>query len=168
MSVAADRRTRFDRAYYQRYYFDPHTAVASRSEMRARARLIAALVAHMGLPVRRILEAGCGTGMLRTELRRLLPRAHYVALESSEYLCRRYGYLHGRIEEYRARSPTSGACAAECCISARSPATTTSATATGHAPTPMCTCAAHTGIAPDCAGGFARWAWGSGCGVARH
>jgi len=105
MSVAADRRTRFDRAYYQRYYFDPHTAVASRSEMRARARLIAALVAHMGLPVRRILEAGCGTGMLRTELRRLLPRAHYVALESSEYLCRRYGYLHGRIEEYRARAP---------------------------------------------------------------
>ena len=72
MSVAADRRTRFDRAYYQRYYFDPHTAVASRSEMRARARLIAALVAHVGLPVRRILEAGCGTGMLRTELRRLL------------------------------------------------------------------------------------------------
>ena len=106
MSAAAPgRRMRFDRAYYQRYYFDPRTAVASRSEMRARARLIAALVAHVGLPARRILEAGCGTGMLRTELRRLLPRAHYVALESSEYLCRRYGYLHGRIEEYRARAP---------------------------------------------------------------
>jgi SAM-dependent methyltransferase len=106
MSVAAaDRRTGFDRAYYQRYYFDPRTAVASRSEMRARARLIVAVVAHVGLPVRRILEAGCGTGMLRAELRRVLPRAHYVALESSEYLCRRYGYLHGRIEEYRARAP---------------------------------------------------------------
>ena len=73
--------------------------------MRARARLIAALVAHVGLPVRRILEAGCGTGMLRTELRRQLPRARYVALESSEYLCRRYRYQQGRIEEYRARAP---------------------------------------------------------------
>jgi SAM-dependent methyltransferase len=104
-AAAAARRTRFDRAYYQRYYFDARTAVASRSEMRARARLIAALAAHAGLPVRRILEAGCGTGVLRAELLRLLPRAHYVALESSDYLCRRYGWHRGRIEEYRSSAP---------------------------------------------------------------
>lgn len=91
--------------YYRRYYLDPRTAVATRQEMRSRARLIAALSAHAGLPVRRILEAGCGTGLLRAALRRLLPRAHYVALESSEYLCHRYGWTFGRIEEYRAREP---------------------------------------------------------------
>jgi SAM-dependent methyltransferase len=95
----------FDREYYQRYYFNPRTAVASRSEMQARARLIAAFVTHAGLPVRRILEAGCGTGMLRTTLQRQLPRARYVGLESSSYLCQRYGWVHGRIEEYRARVP---------------------------------------------------------------
>jgi SAM-dependent methyltransferase len=104
VSVAA-KRAQFDRAYYQRYYFDPRTAVASRSEMRARARLIAAFAAHAGLPVRRILEAGCGTGLLRAELLRLLPRAHYVALESSAYLCQRYGWREGRIEQYRSRAP---------------------------------------------------------------
>jgi SAM-dependent methyltransferase len=96
---------RFDRAYYQRYYFDPRTAVASRSEMQARARLIAAFAVHAGLPVRRILDAGCGTGILRRAVMRLLPGAHYVGLESSEYLCERYGFLHGRIEDYRARAP---------------------------------------------------------------
>jgi len=95
----------FGREYYQRYYFDPRTAVASRSEMQARARLIAAFVAHAGLPVRRILEAGCGTGMLRPGLKRLLPRARYVGLESSEYLCRRYGWVQGRVEEYRPGAP---------------------------------------------------------------
>jgi SAM-dependent methyltransferase len=95
----------FDRDYYARYYFDPRTAVATRHEMRSRARLIAALTAHAGLPVRRILEAGCGTGMLRAALKRLMPRAHYVALEASEYLCRRYGWEHGRIETHRARIP---------------------------------------------------------------
>lgn len=94
----------FGRDYYQRYYYDPRTAVASRREMLARARLIAALTAHAGLPVRRILEAGCGTGMLRAPLKRLLPRAHYVGLETSEYLCERYGWQHGRIESYRART----------------------------------------------------------------
>lgn len=99
------REARFDRGYYARYYFDPRTAVATRHEMRSRARLIAALTAHAGLPVRRILEAGCGTGMLRAALHRLLPGAHYVALEASEYLCERYGWEHGRIETYRARVP---------------------------------------------------------------
>ncbi len=95
----------FDRDYYRRYYFDAHTAVATRHEVRSRARLIATAAAHVGFPVRRILEAGCGTGMLRAALRRLLPRAHYVALEASEYLCERYGWEHGRIESYRARLP---------------------------------------------------------------
>ena len=95
----------FGREYYQRYYFDRRTAVVSRSEMQARARLIAAFVEHAGLPVRRILDAGCGTGLLRAQLVRLLPRARYVALESSDYLCRRYGWAYGRIEEYRARAP---------------------------------------------------------------
>ena len=42
---------------------------------------------------------------MRTQLKRLLPRAHYVALEASQYLCRRYGWQHGRIEDYRARTP---------------------------------------------------------------
>jgi SAM-dependent methyltransferase len=95
----------FGRDYYRRYYFNPRTAVVSRSEMQSRARLIGAFVTHAGLPVRRILEAGCGTGMLRSGLKRLLPRASYLGLESSEYLCRRYGWVQGRIEEYRSRAP---------------------------------------------------------------
>jgi len=94
---------RFGAEYYRRYYLDPRTAVVTPEETRARARLIAALMAHAGLPVRRVLEAGAGTGMLRAALKPLMPRAHFVALESSEYLCRRYGWTGGRIEDYRAR-----------------------------------------------------------------
>jgi SAM-dependent methyltransferase len=92
----------FEREYYRRFYFDPRTAVATRAEMRARARLIAAATEYAGLPVRRILDAGCGIGLLGRELRRLLPRAHYTGLEVSEYLCRRYGWRRGRIEDLRA------------------------------------------------------------------
>ena len=92
----------FEREYYRRFYFDPRTAVATRAEMRARARLIAAATSYAGLPVRRILDAGCGIGLLGRELRRALPRAHYTGLEVSEYLCRRYGWRRGRIEEFRA------------------------------------------------------------------
>jgi SAM-dependent methyltransferase len=96
---------RFDRDYYRRFYFEPRTAVISVHEMNARARLICAYAEHIGLPVRRILDAGCGIGLLRRTLARRIPRATYVGLEASEYLCKRYGWQHGLLETYRAAAP---------------------------------------------------------------
>ena len=93
----------FDQAYYQRYYHNPRTAVTSRAEMRARAALIAAGVRYLGLPVRQILDAGCGVGLLRAPLLRRLPGARYVGLEASDYLCRRYGWRHGTMQSLSAR-----------------------------------------------------------------
>jgi len=93
----------FDRDYYRRFYFNPRTAVTSRAEMSARARLIASCVDYVGLPVSRILDAGCGVGMLRTPLKRALRRADYVGLEYSAYLCQRYGWRQGSIETFRCR-----------------------------------------------------------------
>ena len=92
---------RFDREYYRRFYLDPRTAVASPFEARARARLIAAFADLSGLPVGRILDAGCGIGRLRRPLLEHFPRAEYVGLEVSEYLCRRYGWERCGIEDYR-------------------------------------------------------------------
>jgi 2-polyprenyl-3-methyl-5-hydroxy-6-metoxy-1,4-benzoquinol methylase len=94
--------TNFDKDYYQRFYFDPRTAVVSRAEMNARARLIAAYAEHIGLPVRRMLDAGCGIGLLRAPLQRAFPRSVYVGLEYSEYLCKRYGWQQGSLSTYAA------------------------------------------------------------------
>ena len=93
----------FDQAYYQRFYHDPRTAVTSRSEMRDRAALIAACVQYLGLPVKHILDAGCGVGLLRAPLLRRLPRAQYLGLEMSEYLCRRYGWQQGTLQSLKTR-----------------------------------------------------------------
>lgn len=93
----------FDHAYYQRFYFNPRTAVTSRAEMHARARMIASCTQYLGLPVAKVLDAGCGIGMMRAPLLRSLRRASYVGLECSDYLCRRYGWRHGSIESFRAR-----------------------------------------------------------------
>ena len=93
----------FDQAYYQRFYFNRRTAVTSRGEMRARARLITACLGYIGLPVGSILDAGCGVGLLRTPLLQVLKRASYTGLEFSDYLCRRYGWQQGSIETFRTR-----------------------------------------------------------------
>ncbi|HTV78526.1 MAG TPA: class I SAM-dependent methyltransferase [Steroidobacteraceae bacterium] len=95
----------FDQAYYQKYYFDPRTAVITRAEMKARARLIIAYAGHVGLPVKRILDAGCGTGMLRKPFLKAFPKARYVGLDVSEYLCRRYGWEHGTVDGWRSAVP---------------------------------------------------------------
>jgi 2-polyprenyl-3-methyl-5-hydroxy-6-metoxy-1,4-benzoquinol methylase len=93
----------FDLEYYQRFYFNRRTAVTSKAEMRARARLITGCVDYIGLPVSKILDAGCGVGLLRSPLLRSLKRASYTGLEFSDYLCRRYGWLQGSIENFRSR-----------------------------------------------------------------
>jgi 2-polyprenyl-3-methyl-5-hydroxy-6-metoxy-1,4-benzoquinol methylase len=59
----------------------------------------------VGLPVRRVLDAGCGIGLLRAPLQRAWPCAHYVGLETSDYLCRRYGWTRGTIQDYRPKRP---------------------------------------------------------------
>jgi SAM-dependent methyltransferase len=93
---------RFDRDYYRRFYLDPRTAVISRAEMRERAGLIAAYARHIGLPVRSILDAGCGIGLLRAPLQRAFPRAAWTGLEYSQYLCKRYGWTQGSLATFRA------------------------------------------------------------------
>jgi 2-polyprenyl-3-methyl-5-hydroxy-6-metoxy-1,4-benzoquinol methylase len=95
----------FGREYYRRYYQDGRTSVTSRAEMAARAKLIGAFAEHVGCPVRRILDAGCGLGLLRAPLRRALPGASYTGLETSRYLCDRFGWIHGTLQDWRAKRP---------------------------------------------------------------
>lgn len=95
----------FDAAYYERFYENPRTSVTSRAEMNARGRFIGAYADYLGLPVRRILDAGCGIGMLRAPLRKALPKASYTGVEYSEYLCRRYGWIQSSVHSYRSAKP---------------------------------------------------------------
>ena len=79
-----DRPDRFDEAFFERYYGDPETRVADQGDADRIAGLIGGWVNYMELPVRRILDAGCGIGLLREPLLRHFPEAHYEGLEVSE------------------------------------------------------------------------------------
>jgi 2-polyprenyl-3-methyl-5-hydroxy-6-metoxy-1,4-benzoquinol methylase len=94
---------RFDAAFYQQFYANPRTRVASRPEMERRAAAVAALVTFLELPVKRILDAGCGLGWMRRPLLRAFPDARYVGLEVSEHLCERHGWTHKSLADYAPR-----------------------------------------------------------------
>jgi trans-aconitate methyltransferase len=95
--------SRFDPAFYQRFYLNPRTRVTTRQEMSRRAALIAASMKHLELPVRSILDAGCGLGLMRATLTRALPRASYTGIEVSEHLCKRYGWTQASLADYAPR-----------------------------------------------------------------
>ncbi|MGH8251079.1 MAG: class I SAM-dependent methyltransferase [Steroidobacteraceae bacterium] len=95
----------FDVGFYQRYYVDPRTRVTSRAETVRLGRFVCAYTAYLGFTVRRVLDAGCGLGHLRVAVREFFPRARYVGLESSDYLCRRHGWVRGSIADYAPGQP---------------------------------------------------------------
>jgi len=97
---AAAPATAFDAAYFRRFYFDRSTRVTTATETRARARMVAALLDRCELPVCSVLDAGCGVGALRAPFTRHWPRVSYTGLESSHYLCARYGWRKGSIADF--------------------------------------------------------------------
>jgi SAM-dependent methyltransferase len=98
------RRFRFDKAYYDRFYRDARTKVATRTERMALGRFVASYLAHVGQPVASVLDLGCGVGAWRGVARAVFEGARYTGVEVSRYLCREYGWEHGSVIEYRAAS----------------------------------------------------------------
>ena len=98
--MTIDRSLRFDKGFYDRYYRNRRTRVVTSAEMSRRAALIVAFVRNAELPVRRILDAGCGLGLMRAPLLRGLPGSRYTGLETSDYLCERYGWEQGSLASW--------------------------------------------------------------------
>ncbi len=95
----------FDAGYYRRFYMNPSTRVTTPEESSRRAALIAAVVRQLELPVNRILDAGCGLGLMRAALLQAFPEAHYIGVEVSEHLCERLGWVQASIARFKSRVP---------------------------------------------------------------
>lgn len=95
----------FDKAYYDRFYRNPGTRAMTPADARRQAAFIAAFVRHLRVPVRRILDLGCGVGTTLRALGREFPGARLQGVEYSEYLCRTYGWAPGSAENYQDRRP---------------------------------------------------------------
>jgi SAM-dependent methyltransferase len=102
---AAAPANNFSAAYFRKFYLNAATRVVTPTEMRSRAAIIASALRQCQIPVRRILDAGCGIGLMRRPFKEFLPRASYVGLEASEYLCRRFGWILGSVADFRPRNP---------------------------------------------------------------
>ncbi|MGE0115706.1 MAG: class I SAM-dependent methyltransferase [Steroidobacteraceae bacterium] len=97
------KRQEFDAKYYRRFYLRAATRAMSQPETERRAAVVASIVAQLELPVKRILDMGCGLGWFRQPLLSVFPKASYTGVEYSEYLCREYGWQQGSVVDYAGR-----------------------------------------------------------------
>lgn len=95
----------FDAVYYRKYYEDPGTRVSDQASTAALADFLFAYLRYLKVPVKRVLDIGCGTGLWRQEVHRHRPAARYTGIEHSEYACRKYGWKQGSVTSYRSKAP---------------------------------------------------------------
>ena len=95
----------FDEAYYQRFYFDKKTSVVDPQHMERLGTFVCSYLQYLRIPVRRVLDVGCGIGLWRDVVARHFPNASYHGVEFSEYLCERYGWERGSVVDYRSTQP---------------------------------------------------------------
>ena len=149
--------------------------------------MIAAILRQAGIPVRSILDAGCGIGLLRKPFAAALPRARYQGLEASEYLCARYRWTKGSVVDFAPRTPSdlvicydvlqylddrdAARAIANLARLTRAALYVSALTARGlarelrphpHRPSP-CICDPGTGIGAACGGASTIWVSASGC-----
>lgn len=91
----------FDEAYYEKFYKNRRTRVADRESCELLAGFVFSYLDYLRMPLRRVLDIGCGTGLWRREVRRRSPGARYVGVEHSEHACSKYGWEKGSVIDYR-------------------------------------------------------------------
>lgn len=96
-------RERFDRAYYDRFYRAPDTRVHTHVEIATLARFVFSYLDILGIETRRMLDLGCGLGFWRDVATIHAPKAKYIGVEISDYLCEEFGWKHGSAVDFTDR-----------------------------------------------------------------
>ena len=89
----------FDQAYFDRYYFNRRTRIAEPAYFDHLSGFVGAYLKLLACPPRRVLDIGCGAGLLHRGLRRAFKGVKIDACDVSEYVCQRYGWQCVSIED---------------------------------------------------------------------
>jgi SAM-dependent methyltransferase len=98
-------RAKFDRKYYDRFYGGSRDRAAYRRDEQRLGDFVCSYLKYLGQPVRRVVDIGCGLGQWREIVAKHFPRASYLGVERSEYLCAELGWVPGSAVDFAARTP---------------------------------------------------------------
>ncbi len=96
---------RFDATYCERYYRNSRTRATTPQAVRRQAAFVAAYLRHLEVPVRRVLDIGCGLGWMLGALQNEFPKARCKSVEYSEDLCRKNGWTRASVTDFASSTP---------------------------------------------------------------
>ncbi len=94
---------RFDREYYARYYERADSRASGPDEFQRLADFALAYLAYLEIPVRDVLDLGCGLGRWKAALEARDRGIRYTGVDPSPYLAESYGWIRGTAEGFRSR-----------------------------------------------------------------
>lgn len=99
--TSSPARKAFDADYYEYYYGNKRTRAVAPEDTVRQANFVLAYMAYIKLPVKQVLDVGCGLGLWQAPLLAQHPKAKYRGVEYSEFLCQKFGWIQSRAETYR-------------------------------------------------------------------
>lgn len=98
-----DEHSRFDHAYYERFYVRPESRAAGPEDVARLVAFVLSYLAYLEIPVREVLDLGCGLGRWKSEIAAHDPEIRYTGVDASAYLAERYGWVHATVDGFRSR-----------------------------------------------------------------
>lgn len=95
--------TRFDAAYFDRFYESKKTRVHGPEQIADLARGVTGMIAWFNGDLRSVLDVGAGPGLWRDWFREHRPETRYLSTDVSAYACQRYGHEQRDISRWRGR-----------------------------------------------------------------
>ncbi|MEO5579623.1 MAG: class I SAM-dependent methyltransferase [Gemmatimonadaceae bacterium] len=102
--MPARKTSRFDAAYYKRYYESSRTAIVDTATARNEVGFVIAFCRYIGLSIERFTDVGAGTGWWAQEFARQYPACDEIeTLDSSAIACDLYGHRLRAVEKLAGR-----------------------------------------------------------------
>src|SRR6185295_7525987 len=82
----------YDRAYFDEFYRNPRTRVATRDSLERKVHMAVSVAEFlMGRRIQSVLDVGSGEAQWRAVLRRMRKNIRYIAVDPSEYVVAHFG-----------------------------------------------------------------------------
>jgi len=98
-----DLHSKFDQAYYDRFYLSPKTRVVSADEHGHLARFVFEFAKYNGIEIESVLDVGAGIGLWKRWIEKHAKKTKYLGTEVSKVMCDEHGFLQRDIARWRDR-----------------------------------------------------------------
>jgi trans-aconitate methyltransferase len=98
---AAMEKDYFNRDYYKRFYVNRATRIRDTTNIPDLADFVFSYLRHLHLPVRTVLDVGCGLGEWKIACEKAYPKSRFQGIEYSGYLCGKLGWKQGSAVDFK-------------------------------------------------------------------